>query len=96
VPLVVAHAAHPATAAAVALVESHPNVYVDLTPRVVDRVALAADVIERVADRVLFGSDLPNTQVTVEQNLERLAALSPAARLAVGSGNAARLLAAVR
>jgi len=45
---------------------------------------------------VLFGSDLPNTQVTLEQNLARLDSLSPAARDAVARGNAARLLAAVR
>jgi predicted TIM-barrel fold metal-dependent hydrolase len=93
-PLVIAHAAHPDTAAAVALVERHDNVYVDLTPRVVDRVALSAEVLERWHSRVLFGSDLPNTQVLVEDNVLRLAALSPQARTAIASGNAHRLLAA--
>jgi predicted TIM-barrel fold metal-dependent hydrolase len=96
VPLVVAHAAHPATDAAVALVEAHPNVYVDLTPRVVDVVALDPGTIEAIAERVLFGSDLPNTQVTLEDNLARLGRLSPPTRRAVASGNAARLQAAVR
>lgn len=95
-PLVVAHGAHPATAAAVTLVDAHPNVYVDLTPRVVDLVALDPGTVERIADRVLFGSDLPNTQVTLEANLTQLDHLSPGARRAVASGNAARLLGAVR
>ena len=95
-PLVVAHAAHPATAAAVALVQEHPNVYVDLTPRVVDVVALGAGTVEAIADRVLFGSDLPNTQVTLEANLATLAPLPPATRTQVASGNAARLLGEVR
>jgi predicted TIM-barrel fold metal-dependent hydrolase len=94
VPLVIAHAAHPDTAAAVALVERHDNVYVDLTPRVVDQVALSAEVLERCHSRVLFGSDLPNTQVLVEDNVSRLEALSPQARTAIASGNAHRLLAA--
>ena len=38
-PIVIAHAGHPDTSAAVELVDRHENVYVDLTPRVVDRVA---------------------------------------------------------
>jgi hypothetical protein len=41
---------------------------------------------------VLFGSDLPNTQVTIEQNLSRLSALSGRARTAIGSVNANRLV----
>ncbi|MGZ4632562.1 MAG: amidohydrolase family protein [Actinomycetes bacterium] len=93
-PVIIAHAAHPDTSAAVSLVEQHDNVYVDLTPRVCDRVALAAAVLERLHDRVLFGSDLPNTQVLVEDNLAHLDELSPGARDAIVSGNATRLLAA--
>jgi uncharacterized protein len=91
-PIVIAHAAHPDTAAAVALVERHDNVYVDLTPRVVDLVDVSEDVLERLCERVLFGSDLPNTQVTIERNLSRLATLSPTARTAIASDNAHRLV----
>jgi predicted TIM-barrel fold metal-dependent hydrolase len=93
-PIVVAHAGHPATDVAMSLVAANENVYVDLTPRVVDRVDLTADVIEAHHERVLFGSDLPNTQVLLEDNLRWLDALSPVARNAVASGNATRLLAA--
>jgi uncharacterized protein len=91
-PIVIAHAAHPATGAAVDLVERHENVYVDLTPRVVDLVDISDDVLERLCERVLFGSDLPNTQVRIEANLSRLTTLSRAARTAIGHGNAHRLL----
>jgi uncharacterized protein len=91
-PIVIAHAAHPDTSAAVSLVESHDNVYVDLTPRVVDLVDVSDDVLERLHERVLFGSDLPNTQVRIETNLARLATLSTAARTAIASANAHRLV----
>jgi predicted TIM-barrel fold metal-dependent hydrolase len=91
-PIVIAHAAHPDTAAAIALVERHDNVYVDLTPRVVDLVDVADDVLERVSERVLFGSDLPNTAVTIAANLTRLAGLTTTTRTAIASGNAHRLV----
>jgi uncharacterized protein len=90
--IVIAHAGLPDTSAAVALVERHDNVYVDLTPRVVDMVDVADDVLERLHERVLFGSDLPNTQVTIEANLARLATLSTSARTAIAFGNAHRLV----
>jgi predicted TIM-barrel fold metal-dependent hydrolase len=41
---------------------------------------------------VLFGSDLPNTQVTIQRNLARLSALSDRARTAIGFANAHRLV----
>lgn len=92
-PIVIGHAGHPDTSAAVALVERHENVYVDLTPRVCDRVALSPQVLEQLSSRVLFGSDLPNTQVLVEDNLSLLDELSAPARTAIESTNAERLLA---
>jgi uncharacterized protein len=91
-PIVIAHAALPVTNAAVALVERHDNVYIDLTPRVVDMVDVPDDVLERLHERVLFGSDLPNTQVTIEANLARLSTLSTTARKAITSANAHRLV----
>lgn len=92
VPIVIAHAAHPDTSAAVALVERHDNVYVDLTPRVADLVDVSDDVLERLHERVLFGSDLPNTQVTIEANLARLSALTATSRTSIAFANADRLL----
>jgi predicted TIM-barrel fold metal-dependent hydrolase len=91
-PIVIAHAAHPDTAAAVALVERHENVYVDLTPRVFELVDVGDAVLERLCERVLFGSDAPNTQVPIEHNLARLSALTPATRDRIVSGNARRLI----
>jgi predicted TIM-barrel fold metal-dependent hydrolase len=91
-PIVIAHAAHPDTTAAVEVVERHDNVYVDLTPRVVDMVDVSDEVLERLHERVLFGSDLPNTQVTIEANLSRLSTLSTSARTAIAFSNARRLV----
>jgi predicted TIM-barrel fold metal-dependent hydrolase len=90
--IVIAHAAHPDTAAAIALVDKHDNVYVDLTPRVSELVDVGDDVLERLCERVLFGSDVPNTQVTIEDNLARLSRLTPGARTYITSGNARRLV----
>jgi len=91
-PIVIAHAGHPDTSAALALVERHDNVYVDLTPRVVDLVDVSDDVLERLHERVLFGSDLPNTQVRIEANLSRLTTLTTTARTAIAFANAHRLV----
>ena len=91
-PIVIAHAAHPDTSAALALVERHDNVYVDLTPRVVDLVDVSDDVLERLHERVLFGSDLPNTQVRIEANLARLTTLTTTTRTAITFANAHRLV----
>lgn len=94
-PIVIAHAGHPATARALELVAAHDNVYVDLTPRVSDLVAISDEDVERHRDRVLFGSDAPNTEVPLGQALARLDGLSRATRDAVLHGNADRLLASV-
>ena len=91
-PIVIAHAGHPDTSEAVALVERHDNVYIDLTPRVVDIVDVRDDVLERLHERVLFGSDLPNTQVRIEANLTRLSRLTTTARTAIAFANAHRLV----
>jgi predicted TIM-barrel fold metal-dependent hydrolase len=90
--IVIAHAGHPDTSAALALVDRHDNVYVDLTPRVIDMVVVSPDVLERLHERVLFGSDAPNTQVTLEANLARLNALSTSARTSIAFANARRLV----
>lgn len=95
-PIVIAHAGHPATGRAMDLVASHDNVFVDLTPRVSDLVDVSAEQLERHHARVLFGSDAPNTAVTVGQALGRLDGLSPCVRDAILRDNAARLLSLVR
>ncbi|MST31209.1 amidohydrolase family protein, partial [Acidimicrobiaceae bacterium USS-CC1] len=93
VPLVLAHCGHPATAEAWGLVASHPGVHVDLTPVVHDAVPLDAAVIAAHAERVLFGSDAPNTAWSVPELVGRLRRLDLAAPAldAVLGGNARRL-----
>ncbi|MGN6609130.1 MAG: amidohydrolase family protein [Jatrophihabitans sp.] len=94
-PLIVAHAAHPATDATVALLELHPNVHADLTPRITDEVALDDATLEHFADRILFGSDAPNTALPVEVGIGRIRRLSGRAQDAILGGTARRLLGGV-
>ncbi len=63
-----------------------------------DRVVLAAGRVEEVATRLLFGSDCPNTAVTVTEGLDALDRLQPseAALAAIRGGNARRLQAEIR
>jgi predicted TIM-barrel fold metal-dependent hydrolase len=69
---ILAHLGHPASARGMELLDEHPNLHVDLTP-VVDRaIPLERDPAERHQDRILFGSDAPNTGQTVTQLLDHL------------------------
>jgi uncharacterized protein len=98
VPLIVAHTGHPATAATLELLAGHGNLYADLTPVVTDPVAVSAADLARFADRLLFGSDAPNTGVAVPALLEALltAGLTDAQVAAITHGNAERLVGAIR
>lgn len=62
--IIIAHAGHRAERAALALLDRHPNVHIDLTPVISDLVPLSADDVVARGDRVLFGSDAPNTSIT--------------------------------
>lgn len=93
--IVVAHCGAPATNAVLTLLRAARSVHADLTPvgpvlAQVDGAALAG-----LEDRVLFGSDAPNTGVTVEDAVAHVRGLglSPAAEAAVLGGNATRLVA---
>lgn len=96
--IILAHCAHPATDAAVALMDAYPNVHADLTPVVRDPVRLPAAVAERLADRLLLGSDAPNTPISSAQTQAgvRALGLSPAAEAAITGGTARRLQDAIR
>lgn len=96
--IILAHCAMPATAAAVALMDAHPHVHADLTPVVRDPVALPRADAERLADRLLLGSDAPNTPISSGETRQAIAALglSPAAEAAITGGTARRLQAEVR
>ena len=96
-PLIVAHAGHPAVAATLELLHRHPRVYADLTPVVTRVPTLRDEDLRRFADRLLFGSDTPNTGHRVGQLLSVLTArdLPDEATAAILGGTARRLLAAV-
>jgi uncharacterized protein len=92
--VIIAHAGHRASAAALALLDRHPNLYADLTPVVAEPVPLRpADVVAR-ADRLLFGSDAPNTAVTAGALLAHVRSwqLPADVEAAILGGNARRLV----
>jgi uncharacterized protein len=98
VPLIVAHCGHPAVDATLELLAHHPNLHADLTPVVADPVEMAPADLARFADRLLFGSDAPNTGFRIPELLERLraAGLRDDALAAITHANAERLVAAVQ
>lgn len=92
--LILAHFGHHSSGDAVLLLGEHPNLIADLTPVLADAVPLDPDVVTRFADRLLFGSDAPNTGLTAGTLIERVASLAVDAsvRDSVLSGNARRLV----
>ncbi len=76
----------------------HENVYADLTPVLHQPVRPAAAQLTALAGKVLFGSDAPNTGLSVTQLLDGLAGLElpPAAWAALTGGTARRLVGDVR
>jgi predicted TIM-barrel fold metal-dependent hydrolase len=64
-PLILAHCGHHAAPEAIELMDSHPSLYADLTPVVTEHPTITAEHIERHSDRILFGSDCPNTTLSV-------------------------------
>jgi uncharacterized protein len=94
--LVVAHCGAPAIEATLALLRETRSLCADLTPigRTLAPVTRAA--IAGLESRLLFGSDAPNTGVTVEQGVAFVRALDLAAggEAAVLGANAERLLCA--
>ena len=96
--IILAHCAAPATDAAVALMDAHPRLHADLTPVVRAPVVLAPEAAGRLADRLLLGSDAPNTPITSARcrDAVRALGLSPAAEAAITGGTARRLQAQVR
>lgn len=94
--LIVAHAALPEVDATVALLDRHASLHADLTPVLDALPALDPTALTRHADRLLFGSDAPNTGVHVpDQVASWRDAADPAVAAAILGGTAARLLAAV-
>ncbi len=95
--LIVAHAALPEVEATLALLARHPAVHADLTPVLAALPDLDASTLTRFADRLLFGSDAPNTGVPIPTQLEHWTSqvASGTVRDAVLGGTARRLIADV-
>lgn len=58
--IVLAHTGHPSTASALELMDRYENLYSDVTPVGAQPNAINPAAIERLAGRILFGSDAPN------------------------------------
>lgn len=94
--LILAHFGHEAFEEAVALLDEHPNLVADLTPVVFSAVPITAAIADRHADRILFGTDAPNTGFAASTLLDLLRATGAADATvdAICSGNAHRLIGA--
>jgi predicted TIM-barrel fold metal-dependent hydrolase len=64
-PLILAHCGHHAAPEAITLMDLHPSLHADLTPVVTEHPTITAEHIARHPDRILFGSDCPNTTLSV-------------------------------
>lgn len=92
--LVIAHAGLPDIAAALDLLERHPAVLADLTSAHEWRYPMPVARLEALHERLLFGSDCPNTTSTIAESaagLRRLGLGERAERAILGE-NARRLV----
>ncbi len=94
--IILAHFGHHAFDDAVELLGDHPNLVADLTPATFSPVPITADIANRYADRVLFGTDAPNTGHPASHLLDllRSTGASEATVESILSGNARRLIGA--
>jgi predicted TIM-barrel fold metal-dependent hydrolase len=92
--LVIAHAGLPHVDAALDLLERHPALHADLTSAHEWASLLPLARVEVLADRLLFGSDCPNTTSTITASVEglRRRGLSAKALRAILGENALRLV----
>ena len=72
--VIIAHCGHTASRAALRLVAGHEHVYADLTPVIHHPIRPPAAELAALAGKILFGSDAPNTGLTVTELLDGLAA----------------------
>jgi hypothetical protein len=96
--VIIAHCGHAASEAALRLVAGHEHVYADLTPVIHHPVRVPAAELSALAGKLLFGSDAPNTGLTVTQLLDGLdgGKLPERAWAALTGGTARRLISDVR
>ena len=93
-PLVLAHLAAPSVHEALVLLRRHRALHADLTPVLFHPVAVTAEDLAGVADKILFGSDLPSLGIPFAEVVGHVRALGlrGAEEQAIYSGNADRLL----
>ena len=65
IPLILAHCGHHSAPEAAALMMEHPSLYADLTPVVFEHPNIDRESLISLAPRLLFGSDAPNTGISV-------------------------------
>jgi predicted TIM-barrel fold metal-dependent hydrolase len=92
--IILAHCAAPAVDEALALLRRCPNLHADLTPVVFHLAPVTPGSLSGLEDRILFGSDIPNVVVTVQDAVAAVRALglSPQHEALVLGGNANRLV----
>lgn len=90
---ILAHCGHHAGPDAITLMGQRPNLYADLTPVGRNRPEIEPELVTTFADRLLFGSDTPNTPLSAAAGLEyvRSLGLAPDVESKVLGGNALRL-----
>jgi len=96
--VIIAHCGHTASQAALRLVARHEHVYADLTPVIHHPVRPTAAQLTALAGKLLFGSDAPNTGLTVTELLVGLVGpdLPEDAWVALTGGTARRLICDIR
>jgi len=92
--IVLAHLAAPSVHEALRLLRRHRALHADLTPVLFHPVPLAAGDLDGVADKILFGSDLPSLGIPFADVVAHVQGLGLGApeKQAVFSGNADRLV----
>lgn len=97
-PVVLAHFGHHSARQANRLFAEHANFHADLTPVVTARPDVDGEMLAANADRILFGTDAPNTAISAAAHMEWLRSFGlPGAVLsAILGDNARRLTDAVR
>jgi predicted TIM-barrel fold metal-dependent hydrolase len=92
--IILAHCAAPAVNEALALLHRCPNLHADLTPVVFHLAPIQPGSLAGLETRILFGSDVPNVVVKVEDAVEAIRGLglTPQNEALVLGGNANRLV----
>jgi predicted TIM-barrel fold metal-dependent hydrolase len=92
--IILAHLAAPSVREALALLRRRPSLHADLTPVVFHPTPLVPGDLEGLEERILFGSDVPNVGLRIEEVVAHVhqLGLSPAFERAVLAGNADRLI----